>query len=854
MNVKLASAFLVTIVGVLGPSCRGSAAEALRAETIDFARQIRPILSDHCFQCHGPDAQTREADLRLDDRASALREQEPVIRPHDAEASVLWQRIISTDADLVMPPPTTGRQLTDAQKSLIHRWIQAGAPWEQHWAFQRPVRPPLPAVQDVGWPHTAVDSFVLHRLEVEQLRPADEAPPAALLRRVTLDITGFPPTLDEVEQFLSDSSPGAYERAVDRLLASPRFGERMIWEWLDAARYADTNGYQGDPTRAMWYWRDWALAALNQGMSFDQFTIEQLAGDLLPDATQDQIVATGFHRNHMINGEGGRIAEESRVDYVQDRVETTGTVWMGLTMNCCRCHDHKFDPLSQREYYQLSAFFNSIDETGAGREAGGLSNPVLELTSAQQRKQLQTLRQVERVAARELANREKQLTDDVVQLLRRPAADRNDIQQQRVAELPAGTEAGYDQLRRAAEEAKKHREQFERSIPRTMVMRERAQPRETRVLIRGAYNQYGEQVTHGVPAVLPRLPSGAGDPPAAEPHPTAPTADIAAPRDGAAHVGQLASPPSRLDLARWLVSPEHPLTARVTVNRYWQSLFGTGLVKTSEDFGSQGEPPSHPELLDWLACEFQQRGWDVKQLIRTFVTSRTYRQSSRATPELWERDPENRLLARSTRMRLPSWMIRDQALAISGLLIEQLGGPPVKGYQPPGIWEEATFGKIQYEQDHGAPLYRRSVYQFWRRIVGPTMFFDVAARQTCQVKVARTNTPLHALTCLNDVTYVEAARALAERLLQSPVGDDQARVELAFLHCTLRTPTEREMATLLSRLQDLRATFGKDEQAARALTAVGESLPNTALAPGELAAWSSLSLLLLNLDETITKE
>jgi hypothetical protein len=777
---------LLSVGLVLLAAASAAAQQPAAGPRVDFGRQIRPLLSDNCFQCHGPDAKAREADLRLDLREGALRTDKPVIVPGKSGESELWKRVASSDPDTMMPPPTSGRKLTGEQKELIRQWIDSGAAWERHWAFTAPVRPALPAVGQADWPRSAIDQFVLARLAAEKLVPSPAAARHTLIRRLSLDLTGLPPTPEEADAFAAENAPDAYERLVDRLLASPRFGERLVWDWLDAARYADTNGYQGDPTRTQWPWRDWATSALNANQPFDEFTVEQLAGDLLPAPTQSQRIATGFHRNHMINGEGGRIAEESRVDYVQDRVETTGTVWMGLTLNCCRCHDHKFDPIAQREYYELSAYFNSLDETGAG------FNPVLTLSTAEDDQRLAGLKRAEREANAAL----------------------KELEQGQDAEAAKSAKTRADQ-------AKKRREDFERGQTKTMVMSERATPRDTFVLVRGAYDKFADKVTHGVPAALSPPPADA--------------------------------PANRLALARWLVAPEHPLTARVTVNRHWQMLLGTGLVKTTEDFGSQGEPPSHPQLLDWLACEFRDGGWDVKRLLRSSVTSSTYRPSSRVTPALAERDPDNRLLARGPRYRLPSWMIRDQALAIGGLLVERSGGPPVRGYQPEGIWEEATFGKIKYVQDHGAALYRRSLYQFWRRIVGPTVFFDAAARQVCQVKVPRTNTPLHALTTLNDVTYVEAALGLAERVLRLQ-ATDRERIETAFRFCTLRNPTVAETDILLRRLESLRLTYSQDTQAATQLVAVGEWKSDPSIAPAELAAFTGLATLLLNLDETICKE
>lgn len=999
-------------------------------EAIRFGRDILPILSENCFHCHGPDSKKREADLRLDTFEGATRKESPAIVPGQSGASELVRRLVSQDPDEVMPPPKSNRKLTPHQVDLLRRWIDSGAPWGRHWAFEPPQRPTPPAVQASAWVRNPIDAFVLARLEQEGLAPSPEAPRATLLRRVSLDLTGLPPTPEELDAFLADTSSDAYEKVVDRLLKSPRYGERMVWDWLDAARYADTNGYQGDPTRSMWFWRDWVIGALNDNWPFDRFTIEQVAGDLLPAPTQSQLIATGFHRNHMINGEGGRIAEESRVDYVQDRVETTGTVWLGLTLNCCRCHDHKYDPFTQRDYYQLSAYFNSIDENG-GADAYPLGRPVLKIVTpeiehrisalkAKEESLGQAVRAAEQAAQAGLSDWEKTVASQASEVwtplmpdlasssggatiarpaefeialtganpvrddlsvtfttslkgitglrleaipdpalvnqgpgradngnfvlselqtlfdgqpvpLRNPVADfeqegwpatkvldgnsdtgwavmpafgkrhwltvecvnppgdgrphalvvrlehrsphvshvlgrfrvlattrptadwrglpdkirsllavapeqRTDAQRKELGDFHANSRPEVLAARQSRDEATKAREQAEREIPSTMVMRERAQPRETHILVRGAWDKPGEKVTYGLPASLAAPP--------------------------------LAATQSRLTLARWLVSEDNPLTARVTVNRYWQLFFGTGLVKTTEDFGVQAEQPSHPDLLDWLACEFRTptisqpsvvngaptNGWNVKHVQRLLVTSATYRQASRVTPALLERDPDNRLLARGPRYRLPSWMIRDQALAASGLLVEKVGGPPVKGYQPPGIWEEATFGKIRYDQDHGDALYRRSVYQFWRRIVGPTMFFDVANRQTCAVKMSRTNTPLHALVTLNDVTYVEAARALAQRVLRGPGPDDESRVREAFRLCTARHPSAAELDVLLKRLGKLRTTYRRDEAAAQRLAAIGESKVDARVDPVELAAYSGVALVVLNLDETLSKE
>ncbi len=1017
--------FVTRLLGVGSPLLLASLAHAAADAGVNFSRQIQPILSENCYQCHGPDGKARKADLRLDRKEGMYRTKEgiTVVVPGQSKASELIDRINTSDPDDLMPPAKSHRQLTEAQKQLLKRWVDEGAPWAEHWAYTAPVRPEQPSIADGAFTiRNPIDAFVAERLVREHLPQAPEADKEKLLRRVTLDLTGLPPTEQELDAFLADASADAYEKTVDRLLASPRFGERMVWEWLDAARYADTNGYQGDPTRDMWHWRDWAIKALNDNMPFDRFTIEQIAGDLLPNPSQAQLIATGFHRNHMINGEGGRLPEESRVEYVMDRTETTGTIWLGLTINCCRCHDHKFDPLRQKDYYQLSAYFNSIDESGGNDAGGGLANPVISLATPEQRAHVDELKAIEEKAKSEREAMEKALRDaqpaweealkdggadgkprevtwkvvvpdytlsdhgtvlehtqdgtvtatgpspavddyiytaksqygvptafklvaepddrlinkgpgradngnfvltevalqadgrpvelgavsadfeqegwparnafdgkqdtgwavmpkfgephtlifearsplgygqPQVQLsfrlsfqygkqhtlgrfklysttdntsLLRPMPDniraliskqpsaRTDDDKKQLAKYYLDTNPKLAAAIQKQNGAKSAREAAEQALPRTMVMRDRPTPRETFVLIKGGYDKPADKVSPDVPAFLPKLPPD--------------------------------SPQNRLALARWLVSRENPLTARVNVNRYWQTFFGIGLVKTAEDFGVQGDAPSHPELLDWLACEFMDSGWDVKHIVRLIVTSATYRQTSKVSASMAERDPENRLLSRGPRFRLQSWMLRDQALAVSGLLVDKLGGPPVKVYQPPGIWEDATFGQIQYQQDHGEALYRRSLYIFWRRIVAPPLFFDVANRQNCTVRVARTNTPLQALVTLNDVTYTEAARGLAQRLLTQAAGD-KARIALGFRLCTARTPSDRDSEISAAALAKLREAYAKDPEAARKLLSAGESKPDPKLDAIELAAYTAFSSLLLNLDETLTKE
>ncbi len=817
---------------------------------VSFGRDVLPILSDHCFHCHGPDAKSRKGNLRLDTAEGALRQQEPVIVPKQSGASSLVERITSGDAEAVMPPPSAKRPLTPKQIDTLRRWIDQGATWGKHWAFESPVRPALPVVKQNDWPRNPIDYFVLARLEQENLTPAPSAERETLIRRVTLDLNGLGPTLAEVDAFLKQSvaeksgeKPSAYDHLVARLLSSPHYGQRMAWDWLDAARYADSNGYQGDPERTMWPWRDWVVRAINANMPYDQFTIEQLAGDLLPGATNDQIIATGFNRNHMFNGEGGRIAEETRIENVMDRVETTSTIWLGLTMTCARCHDHKYDALTQREYYQLFAYFNNTSETG-GASGGGRSgqiSPTVEYISPEDKSRRDALKaEIERLATvvierektvfprakdQKIAATEKgkQLPDKArLQIDRRPQ-ERDKDGRNELASYFKDKEADYAKELLAVNGALDKLDSFERSITRVMVMDELKQPRETFMLAKGAYNKPTDKVSAGVPAALNPLSTNESN--------------------------------NRLALARWLVDKRNPLMARVTVNRFWQLFFGTGLVKTVEDFGVQGEKPSHGELLDWLACELVDSGWDVKHLHRLIVSSATYRQSSKLGQGVWERDPDNRLLARGPRYRLPAWMLRDQALAVSGLLVDTFDGPSVRPYQPAGVWEEATFGKKTYTQDHGAALYRRSLYTFWRRIVGPTMFFDNAARQTCTVKGVRTNTPLHALTTLNDTTFVEAARALAQRVMHETGGpSDDERITHVYRLCLSRTPSTRELTILRLRLETLRKQYAAHVEEAAKLLAVGESPRDSKLDPVEHAALANVCLLVLNLDETLSKE
>ena len=829
-------------------------ASAAGAAEVTYNRDVRPILSDNCFSCHGFDEKGRKADLRLDTFEGAT--ESGAIVPGDAAASLLWERITSDAADEVMPPPETHKTLTAAQKDVLRRWIEAGAEYEPHWAFVPPMRPTPPLVQQSAWPRNEIDRFVLEKLEIAGLHPAPEADRPTLIRRLSIDLIGLPPLPAEIDAFVADTDPQAYERLVDRLLASPHYGERMALAWLDAARYADSNGFQQDGDTWQWIWRDWVVKALNADMPFDQFTIEQLAGDLLPDATVDQKIASGFNRNHLLNGEGGAIAEEQRFNNLFDRVDTTSTTWLGLTMACAQCHDHKYDPLTQADYYALLDAFNRVPETGMPTRFSSrirVAPPVVELPTDEQRTQRAALEAAMKAEAGEskgvvdaayaawrhglFADGEpadgSDLPRTLTPLLRkqeidRTAEERKTIEKQLRGHFDAHVKAGViedlPQVKRY-EAAKQAYEEFKGDqIPRVMVMSD-ASPRETKILDRGDYlSPKGDTLTFATPASLPGLPEGLS-------------------RD-------------RLGLARWLFLPEQPLTARVQVNRMWQHFFGVGLVKTVEDMGVQGEYPAHMDLLDWLAVEFRERGWSQKQMHRLLVTSAAYRQDARVRPDHLAADPENRLHGRASRFRMPSMVLRDVALAAGGLIDFRVGGPPVYPYQPDQIWEALAITKerdFTYPASPAADLYRRSLYTFWRRTVSPANMFDAANRQTCTVRAGRTSTPLHALTTLNDPTWVEAARALAEHSLGAAT-DAEGRLSYAFRRVLGRPPTAYDLESLTRMLERQRAFTQGDPAAARQLLGVGESRRDESLEPTEHAALTCVCLAILNLDEALTRE
>ena len=805
--------------------------------TIRFSREILPLLSDSCFACHGPDEKARKGGLRLDTLTGARgsgKSGKIAVNAGSPDQSEILRRILSSDPDEVMPPPESGKSLKPEQIALVRRWIEQGAPWGRHWAFEAPQRPTIPVVPGVSNP---IDALVRSTLASDGLQPAPEAARSTLIRRWSLDLTGLPPTPAEVDAFEADPSPQANERQVDRLLASPRFGERMAWEWMEAARYADSNGYQGDGERTMWPWRDWVTDAFNRNLPYDQFTLWQIAGDRLPGATEEQRLATGFLRNHAINGEGGRIAEENRIDYLFDQTETVATVWLGATFNCTRCHDHKFDPYTQKDYFGLLSFFNQTSVDGSG--GNPRTPPLLPVLNRELRTRVDDaqrglshfIRDTEALEQKRFHPEVGQSLDQTPlaqdfsaahrEHLKVAAANRDAGRLQKMTGLWRDFDPEYVAVLERQRASRIHWDNVQSQIPQVMVMNDLPKVRPTHQLVRGSYENLG-------PEVLASLP-------------------------GHLTPGHRVARPDRLELAQWLVSPTNPLPARVTVNRLWQQFFGVGLVKTTEDFGLQGERPSHPELLDWLAIEFVESGWDVKALVRSIVMSGTYRQSSQSSPENRERDPENRRLSRGPRFRMSSPMIRDMALASAGLLTERLGGTAVNPYQPPGVWEETTFGNKRYTQDHGEALYRRSLYVFWRRIIGPTLFFDVANRQTCTVKTPRTNVPLHALLTLNDTGYVEAARVLAQQVLASESRDSERLVQI-FQKILGRRPRPAESQILLEGLQRHRATYAHQPELATQWIRTGEHPTPSSLNPVELAAWTVTTSTVLNLDEALTKE
>jgi hypothetical protein len=841
---SLIAASTLVVLPLVGFNNVGRADDTL-PEKVSFDAHVKSILSENCFFCHGPDANQRQADLRLDTAEGA----ESAIEAGLPDDSDLIARVFSDDPDALMPPPDSGRSLSDKEKEILRRWIEQGAEYETHWAFKRIERPAVPKVNDNSWPRNPVDQFVLAKLESKEILPSPRAQPQVLVRRLYLDLIGLPPSPADVDRFTkaydSDAN-AAIDALVDKLFASEHYGERMALAWLDAARYADSNGFQQDGDRTQWPWRDWVVDAMNSNMPFDQFTVEQLAGDLLPEPTQEQLIATAFNRNHMLNGEGGAIAEEQRNNYVFDRVDTTATTWLGLTMACAQCHDHKYDPITHRDYYQFFAYFNSVDENGGVNVRNGrvqVANPFIEMPNEEQIRQIEAINAELAPINKSLADADKEIDKaleawveenrenppsmgrDIFNAVKKNADERNGYEKRVLKDwfLLNVARDEWKKLKQKQKEIAGKLTKVKSKVVSVMIMRDKKKPRKTHVFDRGVYDQKKENVSANVPHFLPPLPENA-------------KAD-------------------RLALANWLVDRGNPLTSRVIVNRYWQSFFGTGIVKTAEDFGVQSELPSHPDLLDWLAVEFM-KDWNVKRIHRLLVTSETYLQSSKFRQDLIDVDPENRLLARSPRYRLPSSLIRDAALSASGLLDPLTGGPPVYPYQPKGLWKEFSLEKFAYTPSTGKSLHRRSLYTFWRRTVPPPNMFDSANRQTCMVKLSRTNTPLQALVLLNDPTYVEAAFNLASKVLNELEGkDDHKLVAAVFVRALGREPTQSELGSLLSALGDSREFYSS--HAAEAIAYLESGNVDSVTDQDQRAALASLASLVqivLNTDEFMTRE
>ena len=827
---------------------------------VDYVTHIKPLLAKHCAKCHGPEKQ--QSGLRVDSGIALMAggDSGPAVVSKDPGKSLLIQAVNGTDGVSKMPPEGPG--LSADEIRVLQEWIASGLTFPadevivaaarkgaDHWSFQ-PVQHPVPPSVGSMAARGPIDSFIIARLEPLKLTPSAEADRTTLIRRVSLDLCGISPSPDEVHEFIQDPAPDAFERVVDRLLASPHFGERWGRVWLDVARYADSNGFTRDMPRTIWKFRDWVVATLNRNLPFDQFVIDQLAGDMLPDAQLDQRVATGFHRNTLVNEEGGTDPEQFRVESVVDRANTTGTVFLGLTIGCAQCHDHKYDPISQREYYQLYAYFNSTEFTGGDPTAPRIDVPSAEQFAIGEPERQKKIRaqiadldkeinsQADAIAAT-MAEWEKTLTDDDKKKLPFNVKNAVDLP---LRDRSATHKRDLDAYFRAQDVARQKYPQLdaiaklraeEPTFPTTMVMQELPKPRETHIHMRGDFLRKGARVVPAVPAVLSNAAASEG---AAE-KPTQ----------------------TRLDLARWLVSADNPLTSRVTVNRVWQKLFGRGLVETENDFGTQGTPPSHPELLDWLASEFSgfghsngRPGWDYKRLHRQLVTSATYRQSSRQRADVAEVDPVNKWLAQQNRLRLDAEVIRDTALAASGLLTSELGGPPVYPPQPDGVFD-FTQDKKPWKTETDRSRFRKAMYtHLWRSSLYPAMtVFDFPDANVACTRRIRSNTPLQSLTLANDLTFVEFARGMAVRVLTSSSGDDSQRLTLACELCLAREPGSSELSRLRDYLQQQRDRFAADAQSAAAFAPV--SRPEQ-ISTVEAATWTALSRVLMNLDEFITRE
>jgi hypothetical protein len=816
-----------------------SPVHAQGAGKVQFGRDILPILSTHCFTCHGPDAKTIKAGLRLDLFETAtkkLKSGNRAVVPGQANDSELLARVFHEDEAERMPPKSTKKTLKNSEKALLKRWIEEGAEYQRHWAFVAPKRPSLPAVKNKSWARNPIDYFLLARMEWEGLKPTPEADRYTIARRLAIDLTGLPPKIEMADRFVNDKTPDAYEKYVDRLLELPAYGERWSHVWLDLARYADSNGYATDSGRTIWKYRDWVIDAINRNLPYDRFTIEQIAGDMLPGTTQNQILATAFHRNTLTNDEGGTSDEEFRVVAVVDRVNTTMQVWMGITMACAQCHDHKYDAISQEEYFRMFAIFNQTEDSDKSDNSPNLL--VISAAELKEKAELEsTIGKLEiellkanpqfdeaqakwetdkKAVAKAPANIKKILAIDAT---KRNAAQKLDVTKYYRSSLP--------EMKALADRIAAARKQYDtvKGVP-TPIMRElpEKQKRVTKIHIRGNFLDQGKEVQPGVPAFLHPLAKG--------------------------------EPANRLSLAKWLVSSDNPLTARVTVNRYWEQIFGLGLMESPDDFGIRGKAPTHPGLLDWLAVEFSTNlHWDVKKLLKLIVTSAAYRQASTATPALIERDPDNRWLARGPRFRSSAEIIRDQSLFAAGLLSSKMHGPPVRPPRPKLGLTAAFGGTTDWDTSAGEDKYRRAVYTQWRRTTPyPSMTtFDAPSRTVCTISRPRTNTPLQALVMLNDPVYVEAAQALGRRMVKEGGATQEAMLQYGFRLCLTRPPHDAELKRLVELLTKAQSKYAKNPKLAMQMATdpIGP-LPAGLQAP-EMAAWTVVGNVLLNLDEAFAK-
>jgi hypothetical protein len=813
MRINLSNAFALLVYGLV-LFIQGADTPA---DEVSFNRDIRPLLSNRCFACHGPDEETRESGLRLDQADGDGGAIGLAIEPGSLEDSELWNRITSDDESEIMPPPDSHlKPFSAEEQGLIKRWIESGANYEKFWAFETPVKPASPSVKDVAWSANDIDRFVLRKLETLECSPSSKADPRTLIRRVTLDLTGLPPTRAEIEEFLGEhqqSPDDAWEKVVDRLLARPQYGEHIGRYWLDLVRFADSNGMHKDFYRNHVAYRDWVIRAFNENLGYDDFLRYQLAGDLYSKPTRDQLVASGFHRLHLIIDRGTALPEESFAKNVIDRVTSVSTAFMGLTVQCAQCHDHKFDPITQKDFYALSAFLNNIDakpETAFGPgHKRGLQQPFVSFANPQQESKLKRLDRKIKNLNRNLKKAEE-------------AAQNKSAKEQSSKNADAGDKR-VSALAKQLKEVQKEKSELEMQIPMAMVMKERKEVRSTFVLERGQYDAPGEEVQRNTPEFLPELKTSGNT-------------------------------PSRMDLANWFVDPENPLTSRVAVNRIWQQFFGVGLVKTSEDFGNQGDVPSHPELLDYLAVTFVESGWDTKGLIKEIAMSKTYRQSSVASPDQYQADSENRMLSRGSRFRLDAEVIRDQILSSSGLLSEKMYGPSVKPPQPDGLWAAVSMIGERYQPDSGEAIRRRSVYTFWKRSMPPPQMtiLNAPLRDSCVARRERTNTATQALLLLNESEYLKASRQLALEVLKQP---DEKRIEAAWETVTSQLPDDKEKEVLQQLLADLGEKYSSNKSLVEDL--LGDlkppQLPGSDNEKVELAAWTILANTLFNMDITKTR-